>query len=233
MELNRTELLRFFDEKPVEARNENGQTFGSSVSAVTSLIGEDLLLDLFFHYWLRHKSQHGCLRRLATPCCAAVGQGRLDAWIVRNRNGQNQDLFQVEVKNWTYHSVNMRRHLGAEASAPDVVEVAHNNWTACVEKNKDNRKLNKVMKEMRCPQEGFAGLISHPLLCIWAPVLPPTSCASVPFFKFQCEGHILNGLWVFSASLYLRSLDIPSVELPLEGVVHRFSLLENLGAVPD
>lgn len=233
MQINRRELLRFFDETPYPARGRDSETFGASVSAVTGLIGEELVLNLFLHYWKRNQSRFGRLRKLDTRCRSAIDKCCFDAWLVRKLNGRDRELFQVEVKNWSYHSVNMKRRYAADMPNWQKVDVAQRNWIACIERNKSETKLKKVMGTMHMPDGVEDGLPQRPLLCIWAPVLPPNKTRLRPFFKFQCPKHPLNGLRVFSASLYLHSLTTRTIGLTLNGVRRRLQLMQDLGVMAD
>src|SRR5437867_11663435 len=115
MRFRRLALLDFYDDPQSELFAADGR--GSHVSAITGLIGEDLILGLLLHYW---KSQGDSARVISYQCTQGTIKGvRLDAWVIKN----DGELFQVEVKNWSAHSRDGYR-LPADSSQEDVAAFA-------------------------------------------------------------------------------------------------------------
>ena len=98
--VNRLELLRFYDD-PIPAEK------GMDATAVNAVAGEELGLALLMHYFTESGTE---VSRLPGTCSTGKSHGhRLDAWV------QTPDvLYQVEIKNWSAHSLG-GRHLAADA----------------------------------------------------------------------------------------------------------------------
>src|SRR5260370_611381 len=99
MNFKRTKLITFYDQPRAWATEVEGR--GSHVSAITGLIGEDLIIGLLRHFWC---SEGASSKILSYQCYPGTQKGeRLDAWLLREYQGEHW-LFQVEVKNWSGHS---------------------------------------------------------------------------------------------------------------------------------
>ena len=96
MKLSRTKLIKFYDERV------NNEGRGSDVSAITALLGEDLLFGLFRHYW--ENTEKGTLEIISYSCTTGMKKGpRLDGWL-KCENAEEKILYQTEVKNWAAYS---------------------------------------------------------------------------------------------------------------------------------
>jgi hypothetical protein len=94
---DRQRLLRFYDTWDTDER------MGSHVSAITGLLGEDLVLALLRAYW----EGEGYESEILGYQCKGPGLkgNRLDAWLLRKKR-REQILFQTEIKNWAAYSTN-------------------------------------------------------------------------------------------------------------------------------
>lgn len=230
MQIERRATLDFFDatsrDTPVL-----DETPGSHVSALTGVIGEDLILGLFLHFWESSAPRAGHVGVLQYQCRSAGDGRKLDAWLKRvDAQDRIKELFQVEVKNWCYHSFAMlRQSLQADANVENVARVARSNWETCIAQQRNRDSLAKVKCEMRRPETATRRTPITPLLCMWAPLTPPGARQLRPFWKLNCNGHYLNGVTFFSASLYLRSIETKTLKLRMPRAEKRLQLLEELG----
>lgn len=230
MQIERRATLDFFDATSRDAPVLD-ETPGSHVSAVTGVIGEDLILGLFLHFWEKSQPRAGRVGLQQYQCRSANDGRKLDAWLKRvDAQNQINELFQVEVKNWCYHSFAMlRQSLQADANAEDVKQVARSNWETCIAKQRNRDSLAKVKCKMRRPETATRRTSITPLLCMWAPLMPPGARQLRPFWKLNCDGHYLNGVTFFSASLYLRSIKTKTLKLQMPRAEKRLRLFQELG----
>lgn len=231
MRVNREAILEFFDVTP-NYEEQMGATFGSHVSAISGLIGEDLVLGLFLHFWNRNRQQEGTLSLLDYRCLALDSGRRLDAWLALNRaDGRVNapvELLKVEVKNWSYHSIGMRQTLPIDADNEETLRVSRRNWNLCIEAPRNQESVYKVIEDMRAP-EGCDAAPHRPVLCFWAPIFHEPQGQVVPYFAIERADHPLSGTSIFSASLYLRTLDDEFLEIPMPRVDERLGFLQNMG----
>jgi hypothetical protein len=212
VEFKLEELIRFYDETKSAPKMPG---LGSHVSAITALIGEDLIIALLRHYW---KSQKVDSRICSYQCNQGTKRGkRLDAWIEAGG-----DLYQVEVKNWSGHSLSgYDLPWGADLKA--LQSFAQPRWKHYFGKGKLPPEIEKVLTLMKAPQE-YSGLSQKKLICFWAYVTDsngnPYSVATLSNTNEKID--------VFSASAYLRSLKGYSIKLEMPRAEVRISLLKGL-----
>jgi hypothetical protein len=218
MKINRAKILAYYDKRcnwPVET--------ASTVSAVTGMIGEDLVLGLLCHYLNGKIFSHTC-----------KGSGKsgqwLDAWVYTKRA-----LYQVEVKNWSAHSVG---GLAVPDTQEGLQEVAERNLNSFLKYPKAAHRVWKVLTKLEVPDR-FQGQKPLPLLAFWAPVTLQN--AKSTSFWFDCKPSEYRRfipqeiatppqdcLKIFSASLYLRSLKAKFIELPMPRAEARIKTLSDL-----
>lgn len=233
MQINREAVLRFYD--TTDFANDltdliEGETLGGHASALTGILGEDLVLGLLAHFLESREPNAGRAVVKSYRCISAEvdSKRKLDAWLVQyDLSGRPKELFQVEVKNWCRHSYRMPQiDVLPDAGNNELMTLARANWTACVDAKTNDRQrvqLSKVLEEMKLPKISGLENLSPPtkVLCFWAPLVPSNIDAlDPPYSEVDCllddgRGHYLNGAMVFSGSLYLRSLnDNPDIAMP-------------------
>jgi len=240
-----SKLLDFYD-----VRRTPDEDTGSPITAITSLIGEDLVLGLLE----LHFKESG--RALQCPverkCTTGETTGpRLDGWI-RTKKG---DVFQTEVKNWCASAIG-----GVSVDGELEPRSARRNqrrrytWFEAAESNRERylnhkdvaAKVWKVLVPMK-PPEDWPRRNAKPLLAFWSPVAPPGAKKEKdlkPFFQVKTsEFRAIIGksglklpkkrfstVWIFSASNYLRSLKRrETIEIPMQRVQGRLEELRKLG----
>ena len=234
--LNIEKLLSFYDEQNSEEKKD----LGSSVSALTGLIGEDLVLGALDHYFNEriqkpiNYSCRGKMRVIRRKGKKAIRTNSwLDAWIVLP-----DKCFQTEVKNWSASAVG-----GQPVSKDGIIAAAHHNMCLYLSAKTNTRRVWKVVKEMHDPPSKTI----VPLLAFWSPVAP-LSTRRVgqlrPFFGQNVRPYLnqmraakiknagFKSVMVFSASLYLRGLKrrgIKKVRLYMPRAAKRMSLLREMG----
>lgn len=220
MKINKDQLLAFYDK-----RQKWSAETGSPVSAITGIIGEDLVLGLFCHFI---KGQIQSYR------CKPIGKfGEwLDAWV-----SDGKELYQVEVKNWSAHSIG-----GLEIPDDPAAfrNVAQRNLTNFLTNPAFHSKVWKVLGEMT-PPPAAQKATPIPVLAFWAPVAGQKSNDPTLPFWFECQiSDYRSGLpqkyqstphrkiRIFSSSLYLRSLGSKFLNVPMPRAEARLQTLENL-----
>lgn len=216
MKFYRNNLIDFYDNKRSEIFANYG--LGGDVSAITGLIGEDLLVAILFHYW--RNGEHLNPERLPDPCKEdGVKNGKkLDAWLVRD----DQTIFQVEIKNWSAHSEN-GRSVPINAKQEKIQSNANKRW---IKYFGDNGCLPEQAKKISLPMQRPQGFENHKLermLLFWFPIADE---------KFQPLSVVeaTNGqrLHVFSASIYLRTLSEEFIDLDTPIIQRRYDTLDRL-----
>lgn len=229
-------LLGFYDEVDRTKKKE----LGSSVSALTGLLGEDLVLGALDKY-LKEKIEkpidYACRGKMRTIRRKGKKPKRsnswLDAWIVSPKK-----CYQTEVKNWSASAVG-----GQPVSKDGIIAAAHHNMRLYLSAKTNTRSVWKVVKEMRDPPSKTI----VPLLAFWSPIAP-LSTRKVnqlrPFFEQNVRPYLnqmraakiknagFKSVMVFSASLYLRGLKrrgIKKVRLYMPRAAKRLSLLREMG----
>lgn len=220
MKINRERVVAFYDKRcswPPE--------MGSPVSAVTGVIGEDLVLGLLCRKLDGKILSYGCKPE------GSSGR-RLDAWVSGGRK-----LYQVEVKNWCAHSLRGR-------TVPDdpfgIRRIAEMNLKEFLTHPRNLEAIWKILGPMK-PPAAIGNANPIPLLALWAPVALPQRRSSQPPFWFDCDLSDYEGaipkqyrkvahrkINVFSASLYLRSLRQKVINLPMPRAEERIKCLQAL-----
>ncbi|WP_283742947.1 hypothetical protein [Sideroxydans sp. CL21] len=214
MKFRRESLIKFYDEPKSWTPEIIGR--GSHVSAITGLIGEDLIIALLRHYW---KAQNIDSNICSYQCNQGKKKGkRLDAWLF-----SNSTLFQVEVKNWSGHSLS-GYNLASNALANELKAFATKRWKHYFEETAGlPLEIAKVLIPMLKPEE-YSSKEVKKLICFWAYIVDEEG---EPYSVKQLDGDEIH---VFSASAYLRSLRDEVIELEMPRAKARLSLLEALFA---
>ena len=210
MRVSCKELVRFFDEKT----GDNGR----DSSAINGVAGEDLGLALLQHYF----SQQDCaVEQLAKPVRNAGGGTWLDGWL--KVTGKNEGfLYQVEIKNWTAHSKN-GRPAPLNAAQDDLRKIARKHWNSIWDEQSRHFKAKEARKCLEKKTSPEADLETRPIICFWWPVSAGDDVS--PMFEVEAASPDFSRLWVFSMSLYLRSLQSEHVSLELPRVERRMARL--------
>ena len=237
--LNSSALLELYDQNP------NYDELGSPITAITSLIGEDLLLGLFDHY-LRNKDNKGdAIVSLDYSCKSEGRRGRwLDAWV--ETKNDPEALYQTEVKNWCASAIGGRPITNTKT----LLDAAKHNRERYLNHTETAKKVWKVLLEMNPPQWHTKTNITFlPLLAFWSPIAPQKDISSEdclkPFFEVETREFkktILGSnlftndsyskiVSIFSASNYLRRIkdcnDTVTVRMPR--VKQRLEIMGNMG----
>lgn len=213
MLFRRSALIDFYDHPNSWVQEVDGR--GSHVSALTGVMGEDVVLGALLHHWA---SKGHSPRIVSYQCNTGEKKGkRLDAWILRDK----KTIFQVEVKNWSGHSLG-RYNLPRNATKSVLSSFAEKRWQRYFgnsEKLPD--EIKKVLDPMEVPS-GYTPLEQKKLLCFWFYVV---DSSARPYCTHTMDADELD---VFSASAYLRSLDEESIDLVAPRVEARMRLLDSL-----
>jgi len=243
-----SKLLDFYDVR----RTPNEDT-GSPITAITSLIGEDLVLGLLELYF--KKSGRALQCPVERKCTTGETTGpRLDGWI-RTKKG---DLFQTEVKNWCASAIggiSVDKDLETKGGKAKSRRRRYS-WFEAAERNRE-RYLNhphpaknvwKVLVPMK-QRNGRPHKNAKPLLAFWSAIAPQGASKEKqlkPFFSIRTKfyrdiireaelplpRHYSDTVWIFSASNYLRSLKGKGrrcVEISMPRVRERLEELRKLG----
>jgi hypothetical protein len=225
MQLNIRQTLHIFDEKPSEA---NGH-----VTAIVSMVGEELNAELFKHY-LIHERNATNVHILNDPVLPGTRKGqRLDRWIMADVSGERR-AYQCEIKNWSSWAIG-GKVLPTGAPDTEILHVAQYHWERERRSNlapaDTPSRVLKALLAMKLPHEA-EGRVVAPCVIYWMPFAPTQH--DMPYFAVPVsELHVgfdtpfQNGLLhFFSASLYLRLLlkkgietvdiDIPFLEIRQE-----------------
>jgi hypothetical protein len=215
MKFQREALIKFYDEPSSWSSEIVGR--GSHVSAITGLIGEDLIIALLRHYW---KAQKFDSNILGYQCNQGTKKGkRLDAWLLYD----NSTLFQVEIKNWSGHSLS-GYDLASNAHANNLKAFATKRWKYYFEGAAGlPREIEKVLISMSTPAE-HRTKETKKLICFWAYIVDGNG---KPYSVKKLDNDEIH---VFSASAYLRSLSDEFIELEMPRAKARLSLLNGLFA---
>lgn len=233
-------LLGFYDELDREEKKE----LGSSVSALTGLLGEDVVLGALDKY-LKEKIEkpinYACRGKMRTIRRKGKKPKRsnswLDAWIVLPKK-----CYQTEVKNWSASAIS-GISLSPNCSHTELLQTAKTNLEHYLGEPRNTKKVWKVLKEMQKPPRKHV----MPLLAFWSPVAPTSASTGRnlrPMFEKRITPYLpqieeakieINGfktVTVFSASLYLRDLKrrgIKKVRLYMPRAARRLLLLSDIG----
>lgn len=243
--LKKSKLLELYDVKRIGDKDT-----GSPITAITSLIGEDLVLGLLSLYF---KETGRALRCQPDYKCTS-GQQRgpwLDAWLLTRKG----ELFQTEVKNWCASAIGgVSVDEGIEVGSTRRNQRRRYTWFEAAESNRERylnhkdvaAKVWKVLVPMKQPK-GWPRSRPKPLLAFWSPVAPLGAKKErdlKPFFQVKTsEFRTIIGksglklpkkhfsrVWIFSASNYLRGLTgRETIEIPMRRVQGRLEELRKVG----
>lgn len=215
MKLHRSALLHFYDDPTSAHFSPEGR--GAHVSAITGLMGEDLVLALLIHYWCGKGSR---AEVLSYKCTTGKSKGsRLDAWVLKD----DKELFQVEVKNWSGHSLGGYT-LPENCPEEQLAAFANKRWMKYFAGDESlPDEISKILDNMRPPSE-FEKLPVAKLIGFWFPIW---NSDGQPFSVKVLKTDVVN---VFSASAYLRALpaDLTTLELALPRAEARLALIAQL-----
>jgi len=232
--LNSSALLELYDQNP------NYDELGSPITAITSLIGEDLLLGLFDHYLRTEDNKGDGIVSLDYSCRARGLRGhKLDAWIETPKV-----LYQTEIKNWSASAIGGRAINNTENS---LLDAAKHNRQRYLNHTENSKKVWKVLLEMN-PPEWYPEIKSLPLLAFWSPIAPEKDICSKdclkPFFEVatqEFDETILGSnlfinndsyskrVAIFSASNYLRMIKDCNVTVRMPRVKQRLDIMGKIG----
>ncbi len=219
MKIHRLPLLRFYDLR----RADTG--YGTHVSAITGLMGEDIILGLLEHFLQNRKGYETQL--LSYRCVPGTASGaRLDAWLLAKRETKSE-LFQIEIKNWCASSIG-GIPVPLELPPEEVHPIAERNFTHYFRNENNAKKILKVLFPMRPPQ-GYEQLSITPLVALWAPVAHTKSLDSyfsVKNWHFNQER--FPEFHVFSSSIYLRSLSADQIDIGLPRLIDRLAHIHEI-----
>lgn len=254
--LSKDALLKLYDKKRKKEKTaEDEEDLGSPITAITSLIGEDLLLGFFDHYLQEKTSGDGIIwdPRHMYKCKGPGNKGsRLDAWI-KTKKGK---LYQAEAKNWCASAIGgVEVEDDCETNAEKTKSKRKTyTWSEAARHNRDRylahkdciKPVWKVLVETQIPDE-FSGTHPERLLLFWSPVAPFEGAPKdtlEPFFSVKtaefAESIEKAGLdlpapyakevHIFSASNYLRQTSAPSeFQICMPRVRERLDELRKLG----
>lgn len=204
MKLNIRQTLHIFDERPEQARGH--------ITALVSMLGEELNASLFAHYLTHERSAQ--VRILADPVVPGTRNGnRLDRWIMADQP-EVRRAYQCEIKNWSSWAIGGKT-LRVGASTEEVLDVATYHYRREMNSNLTPSdvpsRVLKALLPMKLPEEAKGREIA-PCVIYWMPFAPTEP--DMPYFAIPVhELHVefdtpfQNGLLhFFSASLYLRSI---------------------------
>jgi len=205
--LNVRELLHFFDEDPPDGTGH--------ATALVSVMGEELGAALLQDYFKEAReyagttilTQHG---KPLTPTPGTQRGQRLDRWLCATTSAGGQDLYQVEIKNWSAHAIGGTRLL-IDASESERQRIGDHYWSRVWVAETETfreRSVAKVLTRMQLPPgyERHAGKVI-PLVCFWWYITKPESRTTEPLFEYELRSN-QNGFSkfkIFSVSNYLRS----------------------------
>lgn len=204
---------------------------GSHVSAITGMIGEDLVLGLFQHYW--DSTCSGNTSEILSYDCKEErpGKRKLDAWVMCKTASGDRILYQTEIKNWSSYSRGMRTY-----AEPDSDAEATARWQHFIEIGNRDESLTKVAfaprtsdikEKMDISGQRIGEIPPRPLLCMWSPIATRTSDKKC-FFTEASTNLYLPGVAVFSASLYLRLLKDQKIKIKAPRAEHRIRQREKV-----
>ena len=206
--VSKSELLRFFDEKPRESHKH--------ATAIVAVAGEELGTGLLVHY-LRKTGIQASVR--SDPCTQGTRKGsRLDAWV-----DAGAVRYQVEVKNWSAHAIGAEP-LRIDAPPEEVAEYRRDRWKHVWDgRGFKDPSVRKVLSCMRPPDEQAR---VEPAIVFWWPVHPDG--AAEPFFRVPVSEVVFPVVNVFSMSNYLRQCSDDRLWLEMPNTCRRLGWLSTL-----
>jgi hypothetical protein len=207
--LNLSQLLDFYDYRVASSN--------THASAINAVLGEDFAVALMCHYF---NAEGSTVEALPIPCTTGKQKGyRLDKWIAVKSIDQPAIIYQVEIKNWSAHSIGGTT-VKRGASASEMIEYRRNRWRRQF-KTTDNTHLPsqketlKVLTKMLLPQS-HQGYQHKALLCFWEALHP--AGVDEPLFTVDVSSDNFEELQIFSMSNYIRRLlkhtETLEVEMP-------------------
>jgi len=211
MRVDVRELITFYDED-IEAR--------PHANAIKTLAGEELGLAILMEYFRRKGDQVQLLDEL---CTTGKRRGvRLDGWL-RVRNERETVDYQVEVKNWSFHSLGGRQ-LPLACTAEELGEFKRRTWNDYwMDGRFREPELDKVLTAMR-PAPGADR--REPLACLWVALHPEGRDEA--FFPYPVVGCDFERVWIFSVSGFLRSLRETTLDIDLPIASRRLHRLQRI-----
>ena len=210
-------LLEFYDARPDSSRGH--------ATAITQVAGEELGLALLRRYF----QETGKPARIRDEACKAPGRSgsRLDAWLDVGL-GSERTLYQVEVKNWSAHSLD-GYPIALSATAAEIQEYKIEAWKEYWDGEAFIQpQLQKVLRPVPPPEKGAR---VEPLACLWDLVHPRGELE--PMFRVALGSRPFPHMTVFSMSSYLRSLRRSRITLQMPHTVARLFWLQRLFVVQD
>jgi hypothetical protein len=218
------QLIEFYDHEDKEGNARHA-------SAITGVLGESLGIGLLQHY-LREQgfttSVADTTPKTTVPQTNCRNRRRwLDFWLFAVK-GSERHLYQVEVKNWSVHSLG-GSELSVDADPDAVADYARHRWRELVAADGSIRPANlaKVLLtgyELPPDWPGQPTPAATPLACLWTVLHPEGD----PLPSFTCDMRRPDAVAAdeavscrfFSMSAYLRQLlranhEKIDLELPL------------------
>lgn len=195
--LHLRQLLDFYDHR-VDSSN-------THASAINAVLGEEFAIALLCHYF---RAQGTTVDALPIPCTTGKQKGhRLDKWITVKPRDQPAVIYQVEIKNWSAHSIG-GTSVKRGATTSELHQYRRHRWhrqfkTAGNLHTPSNQQALKVLTKMLVPQK-HQGHLHNALLCFWEALHPEGE--DEPFFSVDVNSPHFEKLHVFSMSNYTRRL---------------------------
>lgn len=166
--------------------------------------------------------QQAAVTVLPNPPTQGTRKGvRLDRWL-RVQWPDKGILFQVEIKNWSAHSLG-GKELSLNATTDALSAYRRRQWKIFETKWLPDPRVRKVLVPMKKPEE----VDVEPVACFWLAMHPEGD--SAPWFSIDLPAsEHFRQLWVFSMSNYLRSLTENHIVLEMPQTVQRVLWLNKL-----
>jgi hypothetical protein len=190
-------LLDFYDYRVASAN--------THASAINAVLGEDIAIALMCHYF---SAQGSTAEALPTPCTTGKQKGyRLDKWIAVKSIDQPAIIYQVEIKNWSAHSIGGTT-VKRDATIDEMSDYRSDRWHRQFKTESDThlpsqKETLKVLTKMLLPQS-HQGYEHKALLCFWEALHPEGK--DEPLFSVDVPSNNFEKLEVFSMSNYIRRL---------------------------
>lgn len=191
------QLLDFYDYRVASSN--------THASAINAVLGEDFAVALLRHYFT---SEGATFDALPIPCTTGKQKGhRLDKWIAVTSIGQLAEIYQLEIKNWSAHSIGGTT-VKRDATVSELRDYRKDRW---VRQFKTTGNIHtpsqlatvKVLTKMQVPQT-HSGYLHKALLCFWEALHPDGE--DDPFFAIDVANENFQQLQVFSMSNYIRKI---------------------------
>lgn len=214
IKLNLHALLEFFDEGVISSQGH--------ATAINAVLGEEIAIGLMADYF----TSNGRKVEVKYPCTQGTQKGvRLDCWI-----RVDNEIYQVEIKNWSSHSVGGRVFPKKEDAVEQyLIERWRNQWLE-EKKIPRDKAARKVLVPMKLPNEWEHHKDFKTMLCFWDPMHPEGR--SEPLFSVPtADGCPFQQLFVFSLSIYVRNLlrdRVSEKEVSMPNVTARMAWLNKI-----